>query len=121
MEYRILGPFQVEDDGRTIPLAGAKQRALLALLLLARGRPVSTDRLIEEIWSGEPPETALKSVQVYVSQLRKALGDGRLVTRERGYELLVAPSEVDADRFDELVRAASGAAPADAAASLRQA
>jgi DNA-binding SARP family transcriptional activator/ABC-type transport system substrate-binding protein len=121
VEFRILGPFEVEDDGRRVPLAGAKQRALLALLLLARGRPVSTDRLIEEIWNGEPPETALKSVQVYVSQLRKALGNGRLVTRERGYELVVAPGEVDADRFDELVRAASGAPPEEAAARLREA
>ena len=121
MEFRILGPLAVEDDGRTIPLAGAKQRALLALLLLGRGRPVSTDRLIEEIWSGKPPETALKSVQVYVSQLRKALGDGRLVTRERGYELLVAPGEVDADRFDALVQAASAAAPEQACARLREA
>ena len=87
MEFRILGPLEVEDEGRTIPLAGAKQRSLLALLLLARGRAVSTDRLIDEIWDGAPPETALKSIQVYVSQLRTALGDGRVVTRERGYEL----------------------------------
>ena len=85
MEFRILGPLEVEDGGRTIPLAGAKQRALLALLLLARGRPVSTERLIEEIWHAAPPETALKSVQVYVARLRKPLGDGRLVTHERGY------------------------------------
>src|SRR5436190_82645 len=55
MEFRMLGPLEVEDEGRTIPLAGAKQRALLALLLLARGKPVATDRLIEEIWNGEPP------------------------------------------------------------------
>jgi DNA-binding SARP family transcriptional activator/ABC-type oligopeptide transport system substrate-binding subunit len=121
MEFRILGPLAVEDDGRTIPLAGAKQRALLALLLLGRGRPVSTDRLIEEIWNGKPPETALKSVQVYVSQLRKALGDGRLVTHERGYELLVAPGEVDADRFDALVQAASAATPEQACARLGEA
>ncbi len=121
MEFRILGPLAVEDDGRTIPLAGPKQRALLALLLLGRGRPVSTDRLIEEIWNGTPPETALKSVQVYVSQLRKALGDGRLVTRERGYELVVAPGEVDADRFDALVQAASAAAPEQACAWLGEA
>jgi DNA-binding SARP family transcriptional activator/ABC-type oligopeptide transport system substrate-binding subunit/streptogramin lyase len=121
MEFRILGPLEVENDGRAIPLAGPKQRAVLALLLLARGRPVSTDRLIGEIWAGAPPETALKSVQVYVSQLRKALGGGRLVTRERGYELAVAPGELDADRFEELVRSASGAAPAVAAERLREA
>src|SRR5215475_5452023 len=121
MEFRILGPLEVEDEGRTIPLAGTKQRALLALLVLARGRPVSTDRMIEEIWNGEPPKTALKSVQVYVSELRKLLGDGLLVTRERGYALVVAPGEVDVDCFDELVRSASGAAPREAAVRLREA
>lgn len=121
MEFRILGPLEVEDEGRTIPLAGTKQRSLLALLLLARGRPVSTDRLIEEIWNGTPPATVLKSVQVYVSQLRAVLGDGRLVFREYGYQLVVAPGELDADRFDELTRSASGLAPASAAARLREA
>jgi DNA-binding SARP family transcriptional activator/ABC-type transport system substrate-binding protein len=121
MEFRILGPFEVEDDGRTIPLAGAKQRALLALLVLSRGRPVSTDRLIEDVWNGSPPETALKSIQVYVSQLRKALGEARLVTRERGYELVLSPGELDADRFDGLVQAAAEAAPEQAAILLREA
>jgi len=121
MKFRILGPLEVEDDGTTIPLGGPKQRAILALLLLERGRPVSTDRLIEEIWNGEPPGKARKNVQVYVAKLRKALGEGRLVTRERGYELLVAPNEVDADRFDALVHAASGAPPEEAAARLREA
>src|SRR5438045_1015019 len=121
MEFRILGPFEVEDDGRTIPLAGAKQRALLALLVLSRGRPVSTDRLIEDVWNGSPPETALKSIQVYVSQLRKALGEARLVTHERGYELVLSPGELDADRFDALVQAAAEAVPAQAAALLREA
>ena len=77
MEFRILGPLEVEEDGRQVPLGGEKQRALLALLLLSRGRPVSTDRLIDEVWSGEPPATAVKSVQVYVTRLRRALGDGR--------------------------------------------
>ena len=121
MEFRILGPLEVEDEGRTIPLAGAKQRSLLALLLLARGRAVSTDRLIDEIWDGAPPETALKNVQVYVSQLRTALGDGRLVRRERGYELRVASGELDADRFDEIVRSTSGVEPEVAAARLQEA
>jgi DNA-binding SARP family transcriptional activator/ABC-type transport system substrate-binding protein len=121
MEFRILGPLAVENEDRPIPLAGRKQRALLALLLLARNRPVSTERLIEEIWGGTPPERAVKSVQVYVSQLRKALGDGRLVTRERGYELVVAPGELDADRFEELVGASSGTVPSEAAARLREA
>ena len=115
MEFRILGPLEVEEDGRQVPLGGEKQRALLALLLLSRGRPVSTDRLIDDVWSGEPPPTAVKSVQVYVTRLRRALGDGRIITRGRGYELAVAPGEIDVDRFDALVRAASGAPAKEAA------
>ena len=121
MDFRILGPLEVEEDGRQVPLGGEKQRALLALLLLSRGRPVSTDRLIEEVWSGRPPATALKSVQVYVTRLRRALGDGRIITRSRGYELAVAPGELDVDRFDALVRAASGAPAREAAERLREA
>src|SRR4249920_3402651 len=121
MDFRILGPLEVEEDGRQVPLGGEKQRALLALLLLSRGRPVSTDRLIDDVWSGEPPATAVKSVQVYVTRLRRALGDGRIITRGRGYELAVAPGEIDADRFDALVRAASGAPEKEAAARLREA
>jgi len=121
MEFRILGPLEVESDGRTIPLGGAKQRAVLALLLLARGRPISSERLIEDVWKGAPPETALKSIQVYVSHLRKGLQPDRLVTREGGYELLVEPGELDVDLFDALVREASGAAPDLAAARLREA
>ena len=121
MEFRILGPIEVEEDGRQVPLGGEKQRALLALLLLSRGRPVSTDRLIDDVWSGKPPPTAVKSVQVYVARLRRALGDGRIITRGRGYELAVAPGEIDVDRFDALVRAASGAPAKEAAARLREA
>ena len=121
MEFRLLGPLEVEDNGEVILLGGAKQRALFALLLLDRGRAVSTDRLVEEIWAGEPPQTASKSIQVYVSGLRKLLGDGRIVTRERGYELHVEPGETDVDRFDDLVQMASDAPAAEAAARLRDA
>jgi DNA-binding SARP family transcriptional activator/ABC-type transport system substrate-binding protein len=121
MEFRLLGPLEVEDDGKLIPLGGAKQRALFALLLLDRGRAVSTDRLVDEIWSGEPPQTAGKSIQVYVSGLRKQLGEGRIVTRDRGYELRVEPGEVDVDRFDDFVRTASGAPLAEASGLLREA
>jgi len=121
MEFRLLGPLEVEDDAKPIHLGGAKQRALFALLLLDRGHAVSTDRLIDEIWTGDPPQTAAKSIQVYVSSLRKALGEGRIVTRERGYELRVEPGETDVDRFDQLVRAAPGAPPAEAAVRLHEA
>src|SRR6266446_1649530 len=102
MEFRILGPLEVIDGEQPIPLGGAKQRSVLALLLLARGRPVATTRLIEEIWDGRPPETAQKSIQGYVSSLRAVLGAGRVQTLERAYALRLEPGELDAERFEEL-------------------
>jgi YVTN family beta-propeller protein len=75
---------------------------LLAVLLLHRGEPVSSDRLIDEIWGERAPASATKLVQGYVSNLRKVLGDGRLVTRGRGYVLRVESGETDVDRFEAL-------------------
>ncbi len=121
MQFRLLGPVEVVDRERQIALGGVKQRSLLALLLLARGRPVATDLLIEEIWNGDAPETARKSVQGYVSALRDVLGDGRIETLERGYALRVEPGEVDADTLDAAVRGVADAAPAQALARLRDA
>ena len=121
MEFRILGPVEALHEGRPISLGGTKQRALFALLLLARGRPVSFERLIEAVWDGIPPDTAQKSVQVYVSRLRKVLGEERIVTRDRGYVLVVAPGELDLDRFEALLAEASSMAPSDAAVTLRAA
>lgn len=81
-------------------LGGPKQQALLAALLLHRGEVISTDRLIDELWGGRPPATAVKTLRVYVSNLRKALGDGFLVTRGHGYLLTPKPDQVDVDRFE---------------------
>jgi DNA-binding SARP family transcriptional activator len=121
MEFRLLGPLEVVNGERQIALGGVKQRSVLALLVLAHGRPVPTDALIEEIWDGDAPETARKSVQGYVSSLREALGDGRIETRERGYALRVEPGEVDADRLEAAVRAVRGASPGKALGGLRDA
>ncbi len=74
MDYRILGPLQVEDDGRPVPLGGPKQRALLALLVLRENEVVPRERLIEDLWGEGAPETAATALQGYVSALRKALG-----------------------------------------------
>jgi DNA-binding SARP family transcriptional activator len=104
VEYRILGPLEVSESGRPVDLGGGRQRALLALLLLHRNEVVSTDRLIEDLWSHNPPATAAKIVQLYVSQLRKALGSKDLVTRPPGYVLRVEAGSLDADRFEQLVR-----------------
>src|SRR5947209_11522485 len=115
LEFGILGPLEVRRNGRVVRLHGRKQRALLALLLLRANEVVSRERLIDELWSDEPPETATNTLQVHVSQLRKVLaGDGvdaaaTLATRPPGYVLSVLPGHVDADRFERRVAAAAGA------------
>jgi DNA-binding SARP family transcriptional activator len=74
MEFRILGPLEVlEEEGRAVALGGSKQRALLAVLLLHANKPLTTERLIDELWGERPPATAAKAVHVHVSRLRKAL------------------------------------------------
>jgi YVTN family beta-propeller protein len=102
MEFRILGSLQVVAGERQIPLGGAQQREVLAILLLHRGEVVSVDRVVDELWGERPPDTATKTVQVYVSRLRKGLGDGVLVTRGGGYALELNGASVDADQFRRL-------------------
>jgi DNA-binding SARP family transcriptional activator/class 3 adenylate cyclase/tetratricopeptide (TPR) repeat protein len=127
MDFRILGPLEVLDEGREVALGGSKQRALLAVLVLHANETLSTDRLIEELWGEHQPATAAKTVQVHVSRLRKALAGGGdlIVTRERGYRLEVDPDWLDAHRFERLLAQARdelGAEhPEDAAASLERA
>src|SRR6187399_108110 len=87
VEFRILGPLEVFDEGAPVRLGGRNQRALLALLLLNVGEVVSTDRLIDGLWAEEPPRTASTSLQNAVSQLRKLLTAERLVTKAPGYFL----------------------------------
>jgi DNA-binding SARP family transcriptional activator len=101
-EFRLLGPLEAVVNGKPVHLAAAKPRALLALLLLNRNQVVSTDRLIDELWDDNPPATATKTLQVYVSQLRKELGPDRLVTRPPGYLLRVEEGELDLERFEQL-------------------
>jgi YVTN family beta-propeller protein len=101
-EFRILGPFEVHENGQPLEVGKGKQQALLALLLLNLGEVVSTDRLIDALWGERPPESALNSLHVYVSHLRKALGAERLRTRERGYLLSVDPEQLDLVRFERL-------------------
>jgi len=102
IEFRILGPLEVEDEGRLVPPGGTRQRAVLAILLLHRGEAVSVDRLVDELWGERPPDTATKTVQVYVSRLRKELGQGVLLTRGGGYVLDIEPDQLDAERFQRL-------------------
>ncbi len=120
MEFRILGPLEVRDGERTLPVGGAKRRAVAALLLLHANRVVASDRLIDGIWGEEPPPAALASLQNHVLRLRRELGD-RLVTRPPGYLLRVEPGELDLERFRGLVDEARGREPLEAASLLREA
>jgi DNA-binding SARP family transcriptional activator len=102
MDFRILGPVEVSDDGRPVALGGRKQRAVLALLLLNANRVLSRDWLIDRLWDGEPPPTAATALQGHVSSLRKALGAGVIETRSPGYVIEVRPEQVDLNRFEDL-------------------
>jgi DNA-binding SARP family transcriptional activator len=121
VEYRILGPVEVVEHGRVLPLGGSRQRALLALLLTRANEVVSADRLIEELWPAEPPQNAANALQYHVSRLRKSLGAEAIVTQPPGYVLRVGPNELDLLRFDRLVNEAARAAPDAASELLRDA
>ena len=125
MEFRVLGPVEVLQDGHELPLGGPKQRVLLALLLLDANEPVSRDRLIDGLWGERPPPSAGHTLDTSVSRMRKTLGKGRLVTRTPGYLLRVEPGELDLDRFELLYRSGHEAlvrgAADEAADALRSA
>ena len=79
----MLGPLEVLDRGQDLPLGSGRQRALLVLLLVHPNEALAVDRIVDELWGESPPATAAKIVQIYVSQLRKALGEGRIVSSGR--------------------------------------
>ena len=127
VEFRILGSLEVWHDGRQVTVAGARQRALLASLLLHAGEVVSSDRLIDEVWDEEPPEAGATALRVRISQLRRALGPAGelLVTRPPGYAVYLTPEQLDLQRFERLAeageRALAGDDPETAAETLREA
>jgi DNA-binding SARP family transcriptional activator len=101
MEFRILGPLEVVRDGTPLVIGAAKPRALLALLLIHADEVVSSDRLIDGLWGEEAPATAQKALQVYISQLRKTLDPGILLTQPPGYVL--RPARLDLREFHEML------------------
>ena len=129
MEFRILGPLEARLDDRLLPLRGQKQKALLAILLLNANQVVSSDRIVDELWPDEPPESGLNALQAGVSRLRKALGAAGdphpIVTRAPGYVAQVDPGQLDLLRFERLAAQARSALekgdPATAADRFRQA
>ena len=113
MEFRILGPLEVIDGDATVALGGVRQRTLLAILVLNANEVVSADRLIDGLWGERSPESGRSALQVRVSQLRKALGEGgsQLLTRAPGYVLSLDRDQLDLQRFERLVREAAAAEP----------
>src|SRR5438105_9659006 len=105
MQFGVLGPLLVEDASGPVTLASAKQRSLLAILLLETPHDlVPTERLIDDLWGSYPPATANKALQVHMSQLRRALGPEQpIVTRPKGYALRVSNGALDLHRFEELL------------------
>ncbi|MEV6121777.1 BTAD domain-containing putative transcriptional regulator [Streptomyces sp. NPDC052077] len=107
LRFSVLGPLALTVDGRPRPLGPLKQRLVLAVLLCHANQPVTVDRLTDAVWEDEPPRTARKNLQVYVSALRKLLDGpaaGRLVCQDSGYTLRVEPGELDSLRFAALAR-----------------
>ena len=109
-ELRVLGPLELLGDGGVVALSGQKHRRLLAALALADGRACPADALVEAVWGESPPASAPKLLQVYVSQLRKALPAGlAVVTRPTGYALDLGGASLDSESFERLVDEAGGA------------
>src|SRR5829696_3825401 len=113
MRFSVLGPLEVDAGGAPIPLGGPKQRAVLAHLVLRANQLVPAETLIDQIWPEEPPEKARNVIQTYVSHLRKAVGHDRIESNGPGYRLRLDPSELDAARFDALMRDAKRSLPVD--------
>ena len=117
MDFRLLGPFEVHDGDDAMPIGAFRQRAVLALLAIYAGQVLSSDRIIDEIWAGSPPPSALKTLHAYISRLRRALHTsadneatrGVLLSRNPGYVLTVDDSQIDAVRFERMVAEASSA------------
>ena len=122
MQFSILGPLDVRVDGRAVALGGVMPRGLLAVLLLHANEAVNAERLALALWGEEAPAGAVKTVQVHVSRLRRALGDpDLLVTTSAGYCLRIRPGELDAEHFDRQVddgRRALAASHAEQAATV---
>ena len=125
MDFRILGPFEAIDETGPVQLTAGKQRALLALLLLDAERVVPIDRLVDDLWGDDVPDTAAKMVQILVSQLRKLLPAGLLRTRAPGYLVELEGHSLDLHRFEQLHaggrEALADGRAGEAAAALREA
>lgn len=125
MEFRILGPLEIRRNDRPVRITGVKERAVLAMLLLHANEPVTTDRLVDELWGASPPATARKSVQVRVAGVRRAVRGDVLLTRGDAYLVRLQPNQLDLHRFEQLLsdgsRALADGDPATAVTTLHEA
>jgi LuxR family maltose regulon positive regulatory protein len=125
MQVRLFGELEAVAAGVPVPVRGAKQRALLALLALRPGQPVSADRLIDVLWGDGQAANPANALQAQIGQLRRTLGPAAILTTEAGYALDAGPEDVDVVRFEQLVaqgrRLAEAGQPADASAVLGEA
>ena len=122
---RLFGKLEAVAEGGPVPVRGAKQRALLALLALQRGQPVSADRLIDALWGDGQATNPANALQAQIGQLRRTFGAAAILTSEAGYALAVGPDDVDVVRFEQLVtkgrRLAADGELAPASATLGEA
>jgi ABC-type transport system substrate-binding protein/DNA-binding SARP family transcriptional activator len=119
-QFRVLGQLEALGAGAPVDLGGPRQRAVLAVLLARANQPVSTERLVTEVWGVDAPPTATKTAQVYISRLRRTLGDDSLATTAGGYVLRVASGAVDVDDAELLRERARDAGPREAGTLLRE-
>lgn len=103
MHYQLLGPMTVIHDDTEVTLGGLRQRGVLAALLLAAGRTVATDTLVEMVWADAPPAKPIASLRAYIANLRRLLGGQRVVTDRSGYRLNLGTDRLDIREFETLV------------------
>jgi predicted ATPase/DNA-binding SARP family transcriptional activator len=121
VEFGVLGPLRVVNDRMDVRLTARRHRALVAVLLLQRGRSASVDSLIAALWGEEAPASAASTLRLYVSQVRRLMPAGRLTRSQGGYALVVEPGELDIEIFERLTTRgakASAAANHELAAAL---
>lgn len=102
MDFRVLGPLTVRDSDRALKLGGHRQQLVLAVLLLHPARELSAEWLVDAVWGDEPPRSSRKTLQAYISRLRRTLGEEVIVATDHGYTVHVTPTQLDSLRFEEL-------------------
>ena len=113
MEFGVLGPLRVANNGTDVRLTARRHRALVAALLLRRGRAAPVDTLVASLWGESPPDSAASVLRLYVSQVRRLLPPERLTRSQGGYALVVEPGELDLDVFERLLARGAKASSAD--------